>query len=88
MIDSSLSSSNGESHVSHGNGAIDTKPEVDGGSESHVSHSSGRWSALYTKLSYVPPRCRYDPDKPFEFSMGLNILFGKYSILVDPETKC
>ena len=32
---------------------------------------------LYGCLTYVPPRCRYDPDKPFEFSMGLNLLFGK-----------
>ncbi|KIW65881.1 hypothetical protein PV04_08097 [Phialophora macrospora] len=27
-------------------------------------------------LTYVPPRCRYDPEKPFEFSMGLNLLFA------------
>ena len=27
-------------------------------------------------VSYVPPRCRYDPEKPFLFSMGLNVLFG------------
>ena len=32
---------------------------------------------VYDCLTYVPPRCRYDPEKPFEFSMGLNVLFGK-----------
>jgi hypothetical protein len=32
---------------------------------------------LYNGLRYVPPRCRYDPKKPFQFSMSLNILFGK-----------
>jgi len=31
---------------------------------------------LYDRLGYVPPRCRYDPEKPFEFSMSLNVLFG------------
>jgi hypothetical protein len=36
---------------------------------------------IYGCLTYVPPRCRYDPEKPFEFSMGLNLLFGT-SILV------
>jgi hypothetical protein len=39
--------------------------------------SKSTWRKVYDKLSYVPPRCRYNPDKPFEFSMGLNILFGK-----------
>lgn len=34
---------------------------------------------LYACLTYVPPRCRYDPEKPFKFSMGLNLLFGKKS---------
>ena len=37
-----------------------------------------RWQRIYDVLSYVPPRCRYDPEKPFKFSMGLNILFGSY----------
>ncbi|KAJ9610193.1 hypothetical protein H2200_004970 [Cladophialophora chaetospira] len=31
---------------------------------------------VYNCLTYVPPRCRYDPEKPFEFSMGLNVLFA------------
>ncbi|OCT46957.1 hypothetical protein CLCR_02645 [Cladophialophora carrionii] len=31
---------------------------------------------IYGCLAYVPPRCRYDPEKPFEFSMGLNLLFA------------
>ncbi len=35
------------------------------------------WQKVYACLTYVPPRCRYDPDKPFQFSMGLNLLFGK-----------
>lgn len=32
---------------------------------------------MYDCLTYVPPRCRYDPETPFEFSMGLNLLFGR-----------
>ncbi|OAP63134.1 hypothetical protein AYL99_02361 [Fonsecaea erecta] len=31
---------------------------------------------VYDCLTYVPPRCRYDPEKPFQFSMSLNILFA------------
>ncbi|EXJ86713.1 hypothetical protein A1O3_03666 [Capronia epimyces CBS 606.96] len=31
---------------------------------------------VYDCLTYVPPRCRYDPERPFEFSMGLNLLFA------------
>ena len=27
-------------------------------------------------LAFIPRRCRYDPEKPFEFSMGLNVLFA------------
>lgn len=38
---------------------------------------SGVYWKVYERLSYVPPRCRYDPDKPFEFNIGINILFGK-----------
>ncbi|KIX03350.1 uncharacterized protein Z518_06902 [Rhinocladiella mackenziei CBS 650.93] len=30
----------------------------------------------YDGLTHVPPRCRYDPEKPFRFSMGLNLLFA------------
>lgn len=32
---------------------------------------------VYDCVSYVPPRCRYDAEKPFKFSLGLNLLFGK-----------
>ena len=39
------------------------------------------WSKTYTVLSWTPPRCRYDPDKPFQFSMALNILFGQTPFL-------
>ena len=31
---------------------------------------------LYQVINYTPKRCRYDPEKPFGFSMGLNLLFG------------
>jgi hypothetical protein len=36
------------------------------------------WRALYNLVGYVPPWCRYNPDHPAQFSLGLNILFGKY----------
>jgi hypothetical protein len=37
-----------------------------------------RWSRVYGALAFVPSRCRYDPNWPFEFSIGLNLLFGIY----------
>jgi hypothetical protein len=36
------------------------------------------WSSkIFNLLSFVPSNCRYDPEKPFKFSMRLNILFGE-----------
>ncbi|KAI9734507.1 MAG: hypothetical protein M1834_002107 [Cirrosporium novae-zelandiae] len=34
------------------------------------------WQRLFNILTWMPPRCRYDPARPHEFSMGLNLLFG------------
>lgn len=31
---------------------------------------------VYNLLSWTPPRCRWDPKKPPQFSIGLNILFA------------
>ncbi|RVX73282.1 hypothetical protein B0A52_02924 [Exophiala mesophila] len=38
--------------------------------------SKGRLQAVYDKVTFTPPRCRYDPARPFQFSMGLNVLFA------------
>jgi hypothetical protein len=37
-----------------------------------------KWSKVYDGLAYVPLQCRYDPIQPFQFSIGLNLLFGNY----------
>lgn len=34
------------------------------------------WQKIVTIINYTPKRCRYDPDKPFIFSMPLNLLFA------------
>ncbi|KAI1617193.1 major facilitator superfamily domain-containing protein [Exophiala viscosa] len=34
------------------------------------------WQKAYGYFTYTPKRCRYDPDKPFQFSMSLNLLFA------------
>ena len=34
------------------------------------------WQRIYTIITYTPKRCRYNPDKPFVFSLPLNLLFG------------
>jgi hypothetical protein len=36
------------------------------------------WLKVSACISFVPARCRYDPNQPFEFSIGLNLLFGIY----------
>jgi hypothetical protein len=43
-----------------------------------ASEKVSPWRALYSLVGYVPPWCRYDPEHPAKFSLGLNILFGKY----------
>jgi hypothetical protein len=38
-----------------------------------------RWirsSKVYRLLSWTPPGCRWNPEKPAKFSMGLNVLFA------------
>lgn len=35
-----------------------------------------RWRRTYDILTYTPPRCRWDPEKPPQFSMGMNVLFA------------
>lgn len=34
------------------------------------------WQRIYSLITYTPKRCRYDPEKPFQFSMPLNLLFA------------
>ncbi len=34
------------------------------------------WRKIYNTLNYVPPNCRWDPNKPPTFSMSMNILFA------------
>ena len=77
-----------------GNAPLPLPVPVDGGKDSEPKstplHSPSACQApvehvpwprtLYGRLKYVPPRCRYDPDQPFEFSMGLNLLFGTWTV--------
>jgi hypothetical protein len=44
------------------------KPE----DETHKS----RWRRLSDTICWVPPNCRWDPEQPPKFSMGLNVLFA------------
>ena len=34
------------------------------------------WKTIIKIIAYTPKRCRYDPDRPFKFSMSLNLLFA------------
>lgn len=60
---------------------VKTKPEL---GRDITSHEIPRWLAVYNRLSYVPAWCRYNPEHPVEFSMGLNILFGKPTLVAAP----
>ncbi|MCJ1441391.1 MAG: hypothetical protein MMC23_001877 [Stictis urceolatum] len=40
------------------------------------SSPSSIWQRVLSVLLYTPERCRWDPDKPIEFSMALNLLFA------------
>lgn len=35
-----------------------------------------KWDKVYNTLTYCPPRCRWDPNKPPQFSMSMNVLFA------------
>ena len=45
-------------------------------SHHEISNSIPLWRKIYNFLTWTPPRCRWDPEKPPEFSMPLNILFA------------
>ncbi|KAJ4993071.1 membrane protein [Stagonosporopsis vannaccii] len=51
-----------------------TSPQDDLGNGKQKELSS--WHKLYDVLAYCPPRCRWDPNKPPQFSMSMNVLFA------------
>ena len=34
------------------------------------------WQRVFNIITYTPKRCRFNPDKPFKFSLPLNLLFA------------
>lgn len=34
------------------------------------------WKRVYAVLTWTPPNCRWDPNKPPQFSMSMNVLFA------------
>ena len=62
---------------------VENETKIPDESDTVSSHSIKRsqkgtslWRRIYNIISYTPKRCRYNPDKPFEFSLSLNLLFG------------
>ncbi|KAL5373950.1 hypothetical protein PMIN06_008454 [Paraphaeosphaeria minitans] len=55
-----------------------TPTPISGPSSPTISSTRNRWRwrRVYDILMYTPPRCRWDPDKPPQFSMGMNVLFA------------
>lgn len=60
------------------NGDIQTKPDATPSEESEDKESKkpSRWRRAYEIAFWCPPNCRWDPNEPPKFSMGLNILFA------------
>lgn len=61
------------------NGQVAT-PAQNADRPSQDVHEKGKRTSIrevYDRFTYIPVRCRYDPQTPFEFSTGLNVLFGK-----------
>ncbi|KAJ4389222.1 hypothetical protein N0V93_006685 [Gnomoniopsis smithogilvyi] len=52
-----------------------TRPEADGEYVGETKAPS-LGHKIVNLLTWCPPRCRWDPENPPKFSMGLNILFG------------
>lgn len=50
--------------------------EKESAKEDGTENKSGVLAFVIRILTWAPPRCRYDPDKPFKFNLALNLLFG------------
>jgi hypothetical protein len=68
-----------------GQGTFPSKSERQNETNSREHHSTAPtrnftpfaiWTPIYRILTWVPPNCRWDPDKPPEFSFSLNLLFA------------
>jgi hypothetical protein len=60
---------------------ITTDPIQQSNQDEKISKISRLWqrtrdSRVYGVLSWTPPGCRWDPEKPPQFSMALNVLFA------------
>jgi hypothetical protein len=46
-----------------------------------VGGGEGRIASILNKITWVPRRCRYDPDSPPQFSLAMNMLMGLVSLI-------
>jgi hypothetical protein len=60
----------------------EAEPRIFNNNSSSEAGISARLGRVYDKLSYTPQRCRYSAAQPFEFSLALNVLFGKPCLAV------
>jgi len=44
-----------------------------------------RWSRVLSIVLWTPPRCRYDPDHPPSFGLGLNLVYAVVGMLRLPH---
>ncbi|KAF3049768.1 hypothetical protein E8E11_007501 [Didymella keratinophila] len=56
----------------HTSTPISTQDDLVNGKQKELS----KWDKVYDTLTYCPPRCRWDPNKPPQFSMSMNVLFA------------
>jgi len=62
-----------------GGGDISGAPIESTQDESHGVKDAKResvWRRVYNILTWTPPNCRWDPAKPPQFSMSMNVLFA------------
>jgi predicted MFS family arabinose efflux permease len=55
---------------------LDSKASRSGNKRTKRTIFNSRCSRVYEVLSWTPPNCRWDPEKPPQFSMALNVLFA------------
>lgn len=55
-----------------------TDAEIEGIQGGNVLGKNGesQWRRVYKILTWTPPNCRWDPNRPPQFSMSMNALFA------------
>lgn len=50
--------------------------EIGDGNGVEKTTGTSQWRRVYEVLTWTPPNCRWDPNRPPQFSMSMNVLFA------------